>query len=121
MGKQEQSALDGQFASLLSREEQAIASLIARSMDSGLSLELDYDGESRIVEPHAMGISTKGTPVFRGYQVTGGSQSGEFTGWKLFSLAKVRQLPKLLDIAASAPREGYQRDDKGMLHVLKQL
>lgn len=121
MVRQGQSALDGQFVSLLSREEQAIASLIARSMDSGLSLELVYDGEPRIVEPHAMGISTSGKPVFRGFQVTGGSVSGEFTGWKLFSLQKVRELPKLLDIAASAPREGYQRDDKGMLLVTKQL
>lgn len=121
MGKQMVGVDDDVLAMPLSREEQAIASLIARSMDSGLSLQVNYDGEPRIVEAHSLGISTAGKPCFRGWQVEGGSASGQFTGWKMFSIGKIQELPKLLDISVLGPREGYQRGDKGMSIIAKEL
>lgn len=120
MGNEEK-ALDGAFDCLLSTDELAVASLIARSMDSGLSLQLNYDGEPRLVEVHALGVSKAGKPCFRGYQVAGGSHSGEFEGWKMFSLGKVSEMPKLLDIHVEGPRDGYQKGDKGMIQVVKEL
>jgi hypothetical protein len=116
-----ESVLAGAFDCVLSTDELAVASLIATSMDSKLSLHLEYDGEPRLVEVHALGVSKAGKPCFRGYQVAGGSNSGEFEGWKMFSLGKVSQMPKLIYREVGAPREGYQRGDKGMVQIVKEL
>ena len=47
-------------------------------------LSFTYDGFPRVVEPHCCGTDKKGHPALRAYQVQGGSESGEYVGWKLF-------------------------------------
>ena len=56
-------------------------------------IEFVYDGLFRIVQPAVHGIH-KGThnEVVRGYQVGGRSKSSTAPQWKLFSVAKIRQL-----------------------------
>lgn len=91
-----------------------------KAMQTGLALEFEYDGEPRLVEIHAIGVSTAGKPCLRGYQTTGGSRSGETEGWKMFSIGKIES-PHLLDIKALTPREGYQKGDRGMKEIFFEL
>ena len=52
-------------------------------------IQFTYAETVRIVEPQTYGISTAGHPVLRGYQLSGGSKSGQSTGLKLSELAKM--------------------------------
>lgn len=107
----------------LSNHDKSVAELASLSMDTKLTIEFEYDGEPRLVEVHAIGLSKTGKPVIRGYQIDGGSISGETPGWKLFSIGKIFEFPKILDIKASSPRveEGYVPGDKGMAAIFKEL
>lgn len=76
--------------------------------------------EGRIVEIHAIGLSTKGKPCVRVYQVTGGAVFGETDGWKMMKLEDMDKV-HLLDIASEAPRPGYKPGDKGMGAILAEI
>lgn len=52
-------------------------------------LSLFYDGYTRLVEPHAYGITLAGHEAVSCYQVEGGSRSGETEGWKMLWLSKL--------------------------------
>lgn len=91
------------------------------SMKAGLTLSFEYDGKPRTVEVHALGISPTGNPVIRAFQVDGGSISGETPAWKLFSVSKIKELPKILDIKGSYPREGYQPGDRAMAYIFNEF
>lgn len=83
-------------------------------------LELRYDGFSRWVEVHAVGISTAGHDVMRCWQVRGGSVSGETVGWKLMRLDEAWQ-PFLTAEQSLAPRPGYKRGDRDMVRIIAQV
>jgi hypothetical protein len=83
--------------------------------------EFDYNGTVRQVEVHAVGISSTGAPCLRGWQVNGGSLSGNHAGWKLFDLDKVPDTFKLTDIPAEVPRPGYKKGDSSMLDIFKEV
>ena len=83
-------------------------------------LSFSYDGYSRVVEPHTFGLDRKGHPALRAYQVRGGSESGEYSGWKLFHISEIHNL-SILPEKFSAPRSGYKRGDLGFLNILAQL
>ena len=87
---------------------------------SGVCLELRYDGFSRIVEVHAVGISTADNPCMRVFQVRGGSVSGEPVGWKLMTLDKAFSM-HLTDDVSNAPRAGYARNDRHMKRIFWQI
>lgn len=82
-------------------------------------LAFDYDGEPRLVEPHALGLNKKQQLVLRGFQVTGGSATNSFA-WKLFTLEKAENL-QVLDLASQAPRPGFKAGDKGMVEIFAEL
>jgi hypothetical protein len=82
-------------------------------------IEFNYDGESRIVEPHCYGISTKGNEVLRAYQVDGYSSSGKM-GWKMYDLGKADNI-NALDDTFDISRSGYQKGDKGMDEIYAEL
>lgn len=90
------------------------------ALKSGLCLELRYDGFSRIVEVHAVGISTAGNPCMRVYQVSGGSVSNEPVGWKMMTLDKAFSM-HLTEQDGLAPRQGYAANDRGMSVIHAQL
>ncbi len=71
-------------------------------------LRFVYDGETRIVEPHACGVSRKGKEVLRAWQ------RGD--GWRLYSLAKMDRLEVLAEVF-DGPRPGYSAQDSHMERV----
>lgn len=83
-------------------------------------LSFNYDGYSRIVEPHTYGTDTKGHLALRAYQVRGGSESGEYSGWKLFHVSQIVNLSVLSDHFLNA-RPKYKRGDSGFSTIRAQL
>ncbi|GEC59294.1 hypothetical protein BEL01nite_83370 [Bradyrhizobium elkanii] len=71
---------------------------------------------SRVVEVHCVGITTKGNPGMRVWQVRGGSESNEPVGWKMLLLDEALGA-KLTTEQSQAPRQGYKRGDKGMQSI----
>lgn len=82
-------------------------------------LRILYQGSTRQVEVHAVGLNSRGKIVMRGYQVSGDDLSVS-PGWKLFDLSYVKSAA-LLDVPSLAPRPGYQQGDKGMSTILSEI
>jgi hypothetical protein len=83
-------------------------------------LSFYYDGYPRVVEPHTYGVDSKGHGALRGYQIRGGSESGEYIGWKLFHISEIRQLTVLPE-KFSGPRPKYSRGDRAFKIIRAQL
>jgi hypothetical protein len=93
--------------------------LIINAIKQKKLIEFQYDGESRTVEPHCYGVSTKGNEVIRAYQIRGFSSSGTM-GWKLYDLSKAGDI-QVLNESFSKPRPDYKRGDKGMNEIYCEL
>jgi predicted DNA-binding transcriptional regulator YafY len=93
---------------------------IALAIQNRNFLSFTYDGFTREVEPHCLGIDKKGHPALRAYQVAGGSESGEYVGWKLFHVNEIRNL-HVLSKTFQQPRHGYKRGDKDMRQIQAEL
>lgn len=96
-------------------------SLPCKALQAKKCLRLRYHGYQRIVEVHAVGSSTKdGGAIMRVWQVRGGSESGEYQGWKLLRLEEAIG-GEIIDEPSHAPRQGYKRGDSAMSSVTCQL
>ena len=93
---------------------------IASAIRNRQLLSCSYDGFARVVEPHTYGIDSKGHYAVRAYQVRGGSESGEFVGWKLFHVSEMHQLSVLAE-RFSGPRPKYKRGDKAFTTINAEL
>ena len=83
-------------------------------------LELRYDGFTRVVEAHAVGVKKDGTEAMRVWQIRGGSVSGERTGFKLLDLDETFSA-HMTDEQSHAPRFGYKHGDKALNPIYCQL
>lgn len=83
------------------------------------SLAFNYSGISRVVEPHAVGMSTAGHKVLRCYQ-THGSHVTPGHEWDLCDLSKIVGLRKSGSVFANA-RSGYKQGDRGMTTIYAEL
>ena len=83
-------------------------------------LELRYDGFTRIVEVHAVGVSKEGNEIARVWQVRGGSNSNERTGWKLLRLDEALSA-HVINEKSDAPRQEYKREDVAMSRIACQV
>lgn len=90
------------------------------ALEEGVCLELRYDGFSRLVEVHAVGTSRTGHLCMRVYQVSGGSVSGERSGWKMMLIDKTFSA-HLSSTRSQAPRPGYRKGDRDMLTIYREL
>lgn len=79
-------------------------------------LELRYDGFTRVVEVHAVGLSKDGNDIMRVWQVKGGSSGSNSTGWKLLRVREASAL-RILDEPSDAPRDQYRRGDRAMAKI----
>jgi hypothetical protein len=98
----------------------SISAVACEALKAGMVLELRYDGFSRCVEVHAVGVSRAGNPVMCCWQTRGGSTSGETVGWKLMRLDEVRSA-QVSSEPSEAPRSGYKRGDKRMQRIVCEL
>lgn len=94
--------------------------IACEALQSEKCLELRYDGYTRLVEVHAVGTTQDGYPIMRVWQVTGGSRSGERTGWKLMRLDKTGSFG-IFDEQSQAPRRGYRRGDRDIAVIRCQI
>lgn len=83
-------------------------------------LGFTYDGFSRVVEPHTYGVDSKGHSAMRAYQVRGGSESGDYVGWKMFHTSEMRQVSVLPEHFIN-PRPKYKRGDSAFVTIHAQL
>ncbi|AJP49426.1 MAG: hypothetical protein FD187_356 [bacterium] len=93
---------------------------IADAIRTRKLLQFSYDGHPRTVEPHTYGIDGKGHQALRAYQVRGGSESGEYVGWKLFHVAEMRGTA-ILNQGFTGPRNGYKKGDKAFARIMAEL
>lgn len=93
---------------------------IAAAIQGRNLLSFIYDGFRRRVEPHTFGVDTKGHAALRAYQVSGGSESGEYIGWKLFHANKMHGVAMQPQTFAG-PRPAYKRGDKAFANIRAQL
>jgi hypothetical protein len=66
---------------------------------------------------HACGYTQQGHAVLRGWQVSGGSASGERQGWKLMRLDEASGA-SVSSQASEAPRKGFKRGDPAMSRIV---
>lgn len=97
-----------------------IAVKICEAINNRKLLQFSYDGYPRTVEPHTAGVDKKGHEALRAYQICGGSESGEYVGWKLFHVNEMRNVMVLPDQFAG-PRARYKRNDSGFSFIQCQL
>ena len=83
---------------------------------AGTCLSLSYNGFTRLVEVHAVGVTSAGNRVMRVFQVAGGSSSGESFGWKLMRLDAANDIA-VSDQVSQAPRPLYKRGDRAMRRI----
>ena len=95
-------------------------SILCNAISSRKRVSLNYDGYFRIVEIHAVGRNKIGNEVVRVWQVRGGSQSGEYQGWKLLRLDEAGSAT-LLNEHSDAPRIGYKRNDSAIEYIYCQI
>jgi hypothetical protein len=94
-------------------------SAICAAIRERKTLELRYNGYSRLVEPYAYGASANDEDLLRCYQMSGGSNSGETTGWKLLKTADIYMLQATTSTFEC--RREYRRGDKAMDRIYCQL
>lgn len=93
---------------------------IAGAIANKQRLQFGYRGYSRVVEPHTYGIDKKGQRALVGYQVSGGSRSKEYRGWKTFHEAEMRDI-RVLSKRFRAPRPEYRRGDGAFASIIAEL
>jgi predicted DNA-binding transcriptional regulator YafY len=92
----------------------------ARAIHNRLVVEFTYDGHRRIVEPHCLGISTRGRHVLRAYQTGGTSSTGSVPDWRLFAVEKI-STARATGMTFSTPRPDYTPNDSSMTAVIAAL
>ncbi|WP_124451995.1 hypothetical protein [Burkholderia sp. Bp8992] len=94
-------------------------SAICSAISNKHLLELRYHGYSRLVEPYAYGREGGGVILLRCYQQSGGSESGQTTGWKLLKVAEIFLIQEINK--SFNPRQTYRHNDKAMKFIFCQI
>lgn len=92
---------------------------IIKAIQNQNVIQLNYDGEQRIIEPHCYGLTTAGNEGLRAFQIAGYSSTGKL-GWKMYDLGKADSIT-ITQNQFEGPRQGYQTGDKGMSEIFAQL
>lgn len=82
-------------------------------------LSFTYSGFHRVVQPAAVGTSSKGNNVLRCYQIAGGHVTPGHE-WDLCYLSEIVSLAATGDNFIENP-PGYKRGDKAMTRIYAQL
>lgn len=79
------------------------------------ALRLRYGGFSRLIEPHAIGVSAGGHRAVLAWQIEGGSRSEPPSGWRTFLLSEVSEVA--LTVRGFTPRPSYNRDKASLRDI----
>ncbi len=82
-------------------------------------LSVRYKGETRTVEPHAVGMNSKDELIARCWQISSSNFLSE-PGFRLFFLDQIESA-SATGKRFSGARPSYMRDDKAMQHIYAQL
>lgn len=77
-------------------------------------LRLTYLGHTRLVEPHAIGVTTAGHRALLAWQIQGDSKSEPPTGWRTFLIDEIKA--PAVTVRDFSPRSTYSRE-KASLRV----
>ena len=91
------------------------AELLVRAVLERRTVDLVYQGQPRVVEPHLIGIHEAGESMLSGYQTGGFSHSGDLPGWRTFITSKIDSVEARSE--TFTPRSDYNRTAGGMLEV----
>jgi hypothetical protein len=94
-----------------------IIAMACKALQERRCLALSYHGFARIVEVHVVGRTRDDVEIMRVWQVSGGSESGEPTGWKMMTLDAV-SAPQVTSQRSLAPRPDYNPDDPVIADVV---
>ena len=85
---------------------------ILTAISNTVRVEFTYDGKSRVVEPHVIGFSKDNRAFVRGYQVDGGTTSGQpLPSWRLFEVEKISNISLTDRKFTTRLIEGYNAKD----------
>lgn len=95
---------------------------ICKAINNMKRVKIKYRQKGKkIIEPHAFGYDINNQQKLSAFQVSGYSQSGENTGWKLFIVDHISEF-EILDESFYQPRKGYNPSgDKLILHIVCKL
>ncbi len=105
---------------LKSTTDQVMYEIICRSIANRKRLQFKYEFDTKIVEPHTLGMDKEEDEVLLAYQIAGGSQNGELPGWELFELDKIQDI-KIIAETFSTVRPGFRRGDSRMIEIYCEL
>ena len=97
-----------------------VANQAMQAMNEGKILDLTYHGENRHVEVHCVGLTSKGKPALRVFQIAPlveGVQGGE---WKMLSIEKIEDC-QVLNMPSQGPRPGFKPNDTGMGTIFAEI
>ncbi len=90
------------------------AAFLTAAIRARRALHLLYGGAWRVVHPHAVGRTSRGTLVMLAWQTAGYGRSGEREGWRMFDIARIDGVEELRATFTPRPRtpnagEGWSR------------
>jgi hypothetical protein len=90
------------------------AAYLTAAIRARRALHLLYGGAWRVVHPHAVGRTSRGTLVMLSWQTAGYGRSGEREGWRMFDIARIDDVEELRATFTPRPRppnagEGWTR------------
>jgi len=94
--------------------------IIIEAIKNRKLLEFYYKNHHRIVEPHTLGISSKGNENLSAFQIDGTSESIVVPDWGLFTIDKIVDL-KILNESFLGTRPKYSKGDSRMIEIYKEL
>jgi len=89
--------------------------LLREALEDRQVFGFNYNGQPRIVEPHAIGTNAEGKTIMRAWQT-----NGDRPGWRLFVLENAEVIT-VLGPGSQAPRPGYKKGDKQMVTIICEL
>ncbi len=105
------------FCQLIGTAHAATANEVVRdAIQRQRVLRVRYAGHMRMIEPHAIGITTGGHRAVLAWQIEGGSRSDPPSGWRTFLLEDISEAA--LTVRGFTRRSSYNRD-KSTLHSIE--
>ncbi|HYF06222.1 MAG TPA: WYL domain-containing protein [Acetobacteraceae bacterium] len=80
------------------------AAYLAAAIRARRAVHLLYGGSWRVVHPHAVGHTTRGTLALLAWQTAGYGRSGEREGWRLFDITRIDEAEELRATFTPRPR-----------------